>query len=128
MVSSMRAAKAHDNSAAPSKEAGGRTLLPRTSAPTRPPPLAAVLQRAAYDPRLLTRSDLLHLQRTIGNAAVARLLTQTAASMQTAMPVVQRYVTYYVNRKGNRRYYDTADPDERTFKREWQAEEYARKN
>ena len=50
-------------------------------------PFSAIVQRASADPRSLTRAEVAQLQRTIGNAAVAQMLTKAAPHPnQTGMP------------------------------------------
>jgi len=53
-----------------------RAAAREISTPNRGTPLSSVMQRAAIDPRLLTAADVAQLQRTIGNAAVSRLLAR----------------------------------------------------
>jgi hypothetical protein len=48
-------------------------------------PLASIIQRAEMDPSTLTQSDIIQLQRTIGNLAVAQLLAEP-----TQAPPVQK--------------------------------------
>lgn len=51
------------------------------------PPALAVMQRAAIDPHSLTAADVAQLQRTIGNAAVGRLLGGTVpGGNRTGLP------------------------------------------
>ena len=53
---------------------------------------AAIIQRAQLNPGSLTRQDVQHLQSTIGNRAVGRLLTQAPRNAGSAdsRPVAQR--------------------------------------
>lgn len=52
-----------------------KTTTPQLAAPIHQPPVSATMRRAAIDPRSLDRAGVMQLQRTIGNAAVGRLLT-----------------------------------------------------
>jgi hypothetical protein len=61
-----------------SAQAAATVLPPQRMASRGAPKLSAVLQRAAADPRTLSRADAAVLQRTIGNAAVAQLLADPA--------------------------------------------------
>ncbi|HET6765431.1 MAG TPA: hypothetical protein VFH27_17215 [Longimicrobiaceae bacterium] len=66
--------------------AGARTVSPpaRSAVPVRPPVAALALAHPA--PATLTPRDVLHLQRTLGNRAVGRLL----AARRGAAPVLSR--------------------------------------
>jgi len=52
----------------------------------------AIIQRAQLDPSSLTRQDVLHLQSTIGNRAVGRLLIQAPQNVShtSSLPVAQK--------------------------------------
>jgi hypothetical protein len=52
--------------------------------------LAAIIQRARIDPKSLTSADVLQLQRTIGNRAVGRLLSEIRNSSTVQQVPVQR--------------------------------------
>ncbi len=54
------------------------------AAPNQRAPLSGAIQRAAADPRSLTRDDVMQLQRTVGNAAVASVLTEAASRANLA--------------------------------------------
>ncbi len=64
-----------------------KTQRERLGAPDRAQPLApgAILQRAALAPQSLRSADILRLQQTLGNRAVAQLLSQSADN-RTGMP------------------------------------------
>src|SRR6516164_4520701 len=64
-----------------------KTQRERLAAPDRAQPLApgAILQRAALAPQSLRPADILRLQQTIGNRAVAQMLSQ-AAENPTGLP------------------------------------------
>jgi len=51
---------------------------------------AAIIQRARIDPKSLTSTDVLQLQRTIGNRAVGRLLSEIRNSSTVQQVPVQR--------------------------------------
>ncbi|WP_440948562.1 eCIS core domain-containing protein [Methanosarcina sp. T3] len=51
---------------------------------------AAIIQRARIDPKSLTSTDILQLQRTIGNRAVGRLLSDIRSSSKVQHESVQR--------------------------------------
>ncbi|WP_212556056.1 eCIS core domain-containing protein [Methanosarcina spelaei] len=51
---------------------------------------AAIIQRARIDPKSLTSADVLQLQRTIGNRAVGRLLSEIRNSSTVQQVPVQR--------------------------------------
>lgn len=51
---------------------------------------APIIQRARFDPSSLTASDVLQLQRPVGNQAVGRLLARTAQNHSIQKDVVQR--------------------------------------
>ncbi len=72
----------------PSSQQATRNFGP-SSHQTHP---AAIIQRVQLDPSSLTRQDVLHLQSTIGNRAVGRLLTQAPrnAGLADSRPVAQR--------------------------------------
>jgi len=79
----MRQTRARDHQCAPSEQ---RSASP-PERPARVPALSAVMQRAAADAHALTRADATVLQRTIGNAAVARLLANaTPRENRTGLP------------------------------------------
>ena len=79
--------KASDLIRAPSPHPQPMAGTPEFAAPARYPPLSAIIQRAAADPRSLSRADAVQLQRTIGNAAVAQLLTKaTPRENKTGLP------------------------------------------
>src|SRR5690348_4737870 len=80
-----RPSKAADRDHAPSAPSTAIAAGQERSAPTQRPPLSAVIQRAARDPRALTRADVAQLQQRIGNAAVGRLLAG-AAPNRTGLP------------------------------------------
>jgi hypothetical protein len=73
-MSSKEQTRNHDNSQRrlPQPTAGNLNILPQ-----RQTPPTTLIQRAKLDPRWLTRSDILQLQRTIGNQAVCQFLAQT---------------------------------------------------
>ena len=50
----------------------------------------AIIQKAELDPHSLTPQDVLHLQRTIGNHAVGRLLTQAAGNTSSTGSRVEK--------------------------------------
>ncbi len=55
--------------------------------PARPQShLATIIQRAKRDPNTLTQSDLIQLQRTIGNQAVAQLFAEPTQSSPAPKP------------------------------------------
>src|SRR5688572_7771207 len=59
-----------------------------TVAPTPPPSLShATVQRALANPRALSPNDILHLQRTVGNQAVQRLLNPVQSPVQRVVAV-----------------------------------------
>src|SRR5262249_12088964 len=71
-------ARIHRNSAEPRSQAS-RPRMVGTAQARRDAPAELVMRRAAIDPAMLSRQDLLQLQRTVGNRAVAQLL---AAAVQ----------------------------------------------
>ena len=64
-----------------------KTQRERLAAPDRAQPLApgAILQRAALAPQSLRPADILRLQQTLGNRAVAQMLSQSAEN-RTGLP------------------------------------------
>lgn len=55
----------------PRAQRATRGAVRELSTPTQLPPLPSVIQRTLRDPRTLTRADVMRLQQTIGNVAVA---------------------------------------------------------
>lgn len=51
---------------------------------------AAIIQRARINPKSLTPADILQLQRTIGNRAVGRLLSEIRSSSKVQQAPIQR--------------------------------------
>jgi hypothetical protein len=66
-----------------------KQTIPPKQIPTSHP--AAIIQRARINPKSLTHADVMQLQRTIGNRAVGRLLTEIGLipSKTTQAPPVQ---------------------------------------
>jgi len=66
------------------------TTFQKQATPTKQIPLSnpmAIIQRAKIDPKSLTHADVMQLQRTIGNRAVGRLLSEIGMIPSTAKPV-----------------------------------------
>ncbi len=69
----------HSHNKASARPRSGQAAARSLRAPARQPTdLAALLQRATADPGWLTSPDVIQLQRTVGNRAASRLLSQTA--------------------------------------------------
>jgi Domain of unknown function (DUF4157) len=82
----MRRSKTHDHERAPARSNVG-TAAHEVSTATGRPPLSSVIRRAASVPLALTRADAIQLQRTLGNAAVGRLLADGAPrANKTGLP------------------------------------------
>src|SRR6516225_431845 len=64
-----------------------KTQRERLAAPDRAQPLdpRVILQRAALAPQSLRPADILRLQQTIGNRAVAQLLSQLSPVLQAGL-------------------------------------------
>jgi hypothetical protein len=83
----MRPGKASDRIHASLPQRAPRAEAREELASPRRPPLSAVLQRAAIDPRSLTGADARQLQHTIGNSAIRRLLADVAPrTNRTGLP------------------------------------------
>ncbi|MHC1755860.1 MAG: DUF4157 domain-containing protein [Methanosarcina sp.] len=71
-----------------SKTTSQRQVTPRIQVPLSNP--FSIIQRARINPKSLTPSDVLQLQRTIGNRAVGRLLSEIRSSSTAQKAPVQR--------------------------------------
>ncbi|MDQ1254665.1 MAG: hypothetical protein QG646_3935 [Euryarchaeota archaeon] len=73
-----------------SKSTSQKQAIPRIPTPVSHP--MAIIQRARINPKSLTHADVMQLQRTIGNRAVVRLLSEIGAipSKAKQAPPVQR--------------------------------------
>lgn len=83
----MRLGKASDQVHASPPQPAPRAEAREELASPRRAPLSAIVQRAAVEPRSLSRADVMQLQRTIGNAATARLVAkETPRANRTGLP------------------------------------------
>lgn len=71
-----------------SKTTSQKQATPRIQAPSSHP--MAIIQRARINPKSLTPADILQLQRTIGNRAVGRLISEIRSSSTAQKAPVQR--------------------------------------
>lgn len=67
-----------------------RTISPKQIPISHP---AAIIQRARIDPKALTHADVMQLQRTIGNRAVGRLLSEIGLIPSKAKPVQRQGIS-----------------------------------
>lgn len=65
-----------------------KQTIPPKQIPTSHP--AAIIQRARINPKSLTHADIMQLQRTIGNRAVGRLLSEVRSSLKVQQVPIQR--------------------------------------
>ena len=74
-----------------SKTTSQKQTTPRIQAPISHP--MAIIQRARINPKSLTHADVMQLQRTIGNRAVGRLLSEIGLFPSTAKPIQKQEIT-----------------------------------
>ena len=73
---------------AESKTTSQKQAIPRIQTPVSNP--FSIIQRARINPKSLTPADILQLQRTIGNRAVGRLISEIRSSSTAQKAPVQR--------------------------------------
>jgi hypothetical protein len=83
----MGAARTTSHELRPTERQTTRALVPEGAAPLPGARLSTIVRRIAFDPGQLTRSDVMKLQRTIGNAAVGHYVRRVPpGASRTALP------------------------------------------
>ena len=73
------------------KQTNPTQTAPKTQLPSSHP--AAIIQRARINPKSLTHADVMQLQRTIGNRAVGKLLSEIGLIPSTVKPVQKQEIS-----------------------------------